>query len=450
MKMKKIVALLLSGVMMTSLILCGCTPKETGNQEEPDQSGSQVETSIEPSEKTVPKLNEDNIKKAQEYCLSVDPEGYEGVPVLLNGIRGSGSTIVNDSLVFFSYSSLDGDTFGINVHRDSGEVSLSVYSMYVDTGYSVNVGFSLGEFEETFDKICDDPASVDPYSTSALDSHTEDIKKDFAIIFARMTALSDAALSDVGLGLKDLGIDLGDKYRAIDPTQLTSKEVEVTNEHKFENGFCTDCGMAWTEYYYEVVGKFMTYDLGTGQHTTSGQESASMLSLSDQVQYTADTETFGSMYYHHSDIDNDAGIKKDIWCYVDMSSYKKTMAIEVYFNHDQQKFSTGGPSYQYTLEFKTEAGEVDKVFESKEILEKSVKVTLKIDDDQNDSYIDDAWGTMKEEDIRKMMEADGLTYCTKEDIINMFWDTRVNIFESLDNGMVWMKTSLKDFGFNWK
>ena len=175
---------------------------------------------------------------------------HEGVPVLLNGIRGSGSTIVNDSLVFFSYSSLDGDTFGINVHRDSGEVSLSVYSMYVDTGYSVNVGFSLGEFEETFDKICDDPASVDPYSTSALDSHTDDIKKDFAIIFARMTALSDAALSDVGLGLKDLGIDLGDKYRAIDPTQLTSKEVEVTNEHKFENGFCTDCGMAWTEYYY--------------------------------------------------------------------------------------------------------------------------------------------------------------------------------------------------------
>ena len=69
---------------------------------------------------------------------------------------------------------------------------------------------------------------------------------------------------------------------------------------------------------------------------------------------------------------------------------------------------------------------------------------------EHDNDIDDAWGTMKDEDIRAMMEADGFAYLSKDDIIDRFWDMRSTFFTSLDNGMVWMKTSLKDFGFNWK
>lgn len=49
-----------------------------------------------------------------------------------------------------------------------------------------------------------------------------------------------------------------------------------------------------------------------------------------------------------------------------------------------------------------------------------------------------------------MLENDGLTFYTKDEIVDRFWNFRENFFTSLDNGMVWMKTSLKDFGFNWK
>ena len=52
--------------------------------------------------------------------------------------------------------------------RDTGEVSLSIYTMYGDTGYAVNLDFSLGEFEKTFDKVCEDPESVGPYNYDAL------------------------------------------------------------------------------------------------------------------------------------------------------------------------------------------------------------------------------------------------------------------------------------------
>ena len=43
-----------------------------------------------------------------------------------------------------------------------------------------------------------------------------------------------------------------------------------------------------------------------------------------------------------------------------------------------------------------------------------------------------------------------MNYYSKEDIVDRFWDRRANFFDSMDNGMVWMKTTLKDFGFNWK
>ena len=448
-RMKKAVALVLSGVMLTSLVLCACQKAdesegiETGN-------GSDSESVTEELWTPPTKLNEDNIKKAQEYCSSVDPEGHEGIVVYLDGIRGESSTIVDDSLIYFDYSSNDGDTFGINVMRDTGEVHLSIYTMYVDTGYAANLEFSLGDFEKTFDKICEDPASVNPYNTSALDSHTEDIKKDFAIIFARMAAFSDVAIPELGMGLKDLGVDFGNKYRKMDPKQLTSKEVEVTNEHKFENGYCTDCGMAWTEYYYDVVGKFMKTDLGNGQHSTPGQGSSAMLSISDQVQYSADNGSRASMYFRHMDIDNDLNITTSDMCHVIASTRKDGVSIAVQYFYELEKRTTDGKTYSYFLGFGAKPGELDKVFESKEAFKDCVDINMSITTREHDSDIDDAWGTMKEEDIRAMMEADGFAYLSKDDIIDRFWDMRSTFFTSLDNGMVWMKTSLKDFGFNWK
>ena len=445
--MKRVVALLLSGVMISSLVFCGCTPKET---EETVQSGSQEETTEAGFEAPVNTLNEKKLKKAQEYCASVDPEGDEGVPVYIEGIRGAGSTIVDDNLVYFNYSSLDGDSFGINVKRDTGEVSFSISSIYRDESYAANASFYLGEFEEFFDKVCEDPASIDPYTTSALNTNLEDIKHDFPIIFARMIAYSDIALSEVGLGLKDLGIDLGDKYRNIDPKQMTSKEVEITNEHKFENGFCTDCGETWSKYYYEVVKRIQKPVVSTGEYLIIGQGSSSMISPVDQVKYSAHSDSWGNLYYQHLDIDNDKGIKKTDWCNIIVNTYNDNMELEIQYQYAQQKFSTGGAQYSYYVIVSPKPGEVDKVFESKEVFKKNAKVMLSIFPKEHEVSESNAFATMKEEEIRQLMEADGLTFLTEDEIIDRFWDYHVNFFTSLENGMIWMKLSLKDIGFNWK
>lgn len=46
----------------------------------------------------------------------------------------------------------------------------------------------------------------------------------------------DAALEDYE---EDIGVDLGDKYRDVDPTSPLSLETVIANEHVFENGICT-------------------------------------------------------------------------------------------------------------------------------------------------------------------------------------------------------------------
>ena len=454
--MKKIIAVLLSGVMLASLVLCSCTitksseaenSRETGGKEKAE---TQVEATGTKADKGPAKLDEENIKKVYEYFLSIDPECEEGVILFLDGIRGNGYVHVDDKLIFLSYSSNDYDSFGINVMRDTGEVYFSIDMSYDDTGYSTNVDFPLGGFEEFFDKASTDPASVDPYNTSALGPHGEDIKKDLPIIFSRMIAFSDVAFSELGLGFKDLGIDFGDKYRAVDPKQTTSKEVEITNEHNFVNGFCVDCGLSWGEYFYDVVGKLMHVDLGNGQHYTRGQYSSTMLTPGDKVSCAADKPHFGSINYESRVYDKDKGTSKDEFCYIDYSFDDSELRTQLYYSISQRLLSDNAASYDYTLTVRAKPGEYNKIFKSKDALKKYVDVSLSIRGSDINDYIENAWEKMKEDEIKKKFDSDGLTYYTKDEIIDMFWDHHINYFESMDNGMVWMKTSLADIGFNWK
>ena len=120
----------------------------------------------------------------------------------------------------------------------------------------------------------------------------------------------------------------------------------------------------------------MKTDFGNGQHTTTGQDSYSMLSSSDQVQYSADNDSRASMYYHHIDIDNDNYITKSDWCYVSVSNRKSGIDIAVQYHYELEKRSDGGKSYEYYLVFGAKPGELDKVFESKEAFKDCVDINM--------------------------------------------------------------------------
>jgi hypothetical protein len=99
----------------------------------------------------------------------------------------------------------------------------------------------------------------------------------------------------------------------------------------------------------------------------------------------------------------------------------------------------------------TKPGELDKVFESKVSLKNHLKdCDLAINPEGQNIETVYVVNEFAKEKVGPLMETDGLTFLTKDEIIDRFWTYRSNYFTSLDNGMIWMKTSLKDFGFNWK
>ena len=65
-------------------------------------------------------------------------------------------------------------------------------------------------------------------------------------------------------------------------SEETPIQKMVTNEHKFENGACKDCGMLWTDYYYETLSKLDKDDNGEWK-SVYGPTSDAMLNNGDYV-----------------------------------------------------------------------------------------------------------------------------------------------------------------------
>ena len=69
--------------------------------------------------------------------------------------------------------------------------------------------------------------------------------------------------------------------------------------------------------------------------------------------------------------------------------------------------------------------------------------------DEGSGY--DVWFNKKDEDIKKLFdEIPFTTFYTKDEFIDMVWNDYQRMFESMDKGMIWMKTSLADAGIKWK
>ena len=62
----------------------------------------------------------------------------------------------------------------------------------------------------------------------------------------------------------------------------------------------------------------------------------------------------------------------------------------------------------------------------------------------------DVWSSKTEDEIKKMLDDEGCTYYTKDQIIDIFCKDHARMLLSIDNGMSVMNTSLADAGINWK
>ena len=456
--MKKNVKRLMCGVLLSSFILCGCNKvtetsasSVTASQTEPTTTAAETEPA--PTEHH-PQINIDNFKKISEGYAFKYPNGKEMIVSYIDGIRGYIGYHFAGDILHVEYSSGDG-TSSLIATFDPGKVTSHVIYRMNYKGKAVQGEGDAGieSFEKFFDDVIARNASyVNEIESSALDEYSEEFKKDLAIVYSRFIAFADVIFSEYDLKLEDLGVDLGTKYRAVDPKQPTSMQLSVTNTHKFENGFCTDGDISWTEFYYDAVGT-MGGMSGTGWRTYLGPSSATMFKPYDVVQYSTTNKKNADLMYHKAFVGN-PDENEGFFIKVDDASTKKKKSLKVEMEYrlllKNIKTRTGASAmkYNYIVTIKANPGQYGDVFASKESLAKYAKVYLYIIDHNGAST--NAWG--KKADIAKLQNKfikDGCTYYTKEEIIDKLWEHHVNFLASIDNGMEYMGLSLADIGVSW-
>ncbi len=231
-------------------------------------------------------------------------------------------------------------------------------------------------------------------------------------------------------------------------TEPTVIEPQVTNEHKFENGVCKDCGKAWTEYFYESIGKLDQYSTGDWK-SIYGPASDSMFSSGDYVQFSANDTEASSVFYHCID---ERPVSESLAISINKGGKKTSATISYTYDMGSFPVDTGITDYKfsYWISVTAEAGDFDKIFESKEAFAKSCDFNLFVRE-EGKNYGSDVWSSMKEEDIRKLFEGqEDCTFYTKDQMIDMFWSRYTNMMQSMDNSLIALDTSLADAGINWK
>ena len=463
--MKTIVTKLLCGVLLSSVMLCGCNQatETTTSETESQTEAATTETEAAPVETTArPELNADNMMKVADLYASKEPEGKNPVSVYVDGVRGGGNYSVDDGVLRFSYALSNGSTFDVRLTSGKRTADISFELIYQGDKRLCGSGDPvLDNVEKFIDDLVDDSGAYINYSNrSAYVDHKEDIKKDLPIFYSRFIAVADKAFPELGLKLEDLGINLGTKYRTVDPVQLMSMDNVVTKTLEYKNGISIEGKKPWTEYYYNAVG-VMGNMTRKDWRSAYGQSSSAMLKPDDYVQYVAGLIPFDKAkkkyagIYYVSPKANDNDVSEQFLIKIDDTSTKKTKKITVTMQYlfEMKEISVGKgsvlPKYHYSVDIKAKPGEYGKVFESKESLKKYASVHLNITNKKG-AYTN-AWGKKANIDkLKKSFEADGCTYYTKDEIIDKLWEHHENFLASMDYGLATMDTSLADIGVNWK
>ena len=455
--MKKIITKLLCGILLSSVMLCGCsqTAETTSSITESQTEVTTTATEPAPVETTVrPEINADNMKKVAELYASKAPEGKEPVNVFADGVRGNGSYFLDNGTLCFGYSLNNGTSFEVRLTSGKRTADILFDIVYREDQRLYGSGDAvIDNIEKIIDDLIDDTAAYISYSNrSAYVDHKEDIKKDLPILYSRFIAVADKAFPELGLKLEDLGINLGTKYRTVDPVQLMSFDSVVTKTLEYKNGISTEGKKPWTEYYYNAVG-VMGNMTRKDWRSAYVQSSSAMLKPDDYVQYVAGLIPFDKAkkkyagIYYVSPKTNDNDVSEQLLIKIDDTSTKKTKKITVTMQYlfEMKEISVGKgsvlPKYHYSVDIKAKPGEYGKVFESKESLKKYASVHLNITNKKG-AYTN-AWGKKANIDkLKKSFEADGCTYYTKDEIIDMLWEHHENFLASMDYGMSEMDTSL--------
>ncbi len=481
--MKKRMAWIPSGLLAASLIFSGCTNMNTDNPFLTEASESLESSASETSESRTVQESSDTASSSQEETSKITqssmattssdlhldkawlnavtdlyhkthPDNDRYADIYVDGLRGEGGYMPQFNNMFsFEYIASNGSqSFTLNIDPETEKARIDLDICYENSRlYTRGLPIGLDKIEAYVDALIDGTAQFEgPHEKSAYRTDPELLKHDLPILYARFIVFSDNAFSSLNTTLEDYGIDLGTKYRDIDPTQALSREIEIHNEHQFVNGVCTDCGMTWTKYLNRTLATIEGVEIEGdpdqtdwfsqyGQNSSYGPDDWWYVQYSSSDIYSADlsyvypniTEFTSCTLYVNMEENND---------YISMS-YKYSEQFPS--KEDDFPYS----EYEYWIYVAERPEDFSKFFTSKEAFMEACTVSLTLE--WKDGELTYAWERMNEAEIQEAFEKGGCKYYSKEEIVDEFWTQHENLLNAIDKGMIWFDTSLKDIGITW-
>lgn len=294
--MRKRVLSVLLATVMASTLMAGCGAMDKGTASEDNAKEESVEDTAETTE-------EDEVAEVVKAADASEDEDTVETDIELKK-KTKGSTWFDQLREYYDAQRPDGvfedEVYSLYEYSDDfrGELSWDLYSTYfemelynddddniyvrIDTDeneadlelcidYDDETSFDISCDELECDKITsilEDISKIDPefvYEDSALEEH--DAQTDALIMYERLIELSDKFMKKAGVGsLEDCGLGLKSTGKVKASTCLSKEVPYLVNEHKFENGICTDCEMTWSEYMTDA-GAILTGDPDWSDHT---------------------------------------------------------------------------------------------------------------------------------------------------------------------------------------
>lgn len=455
--MKRKIAVLLSAIMVASCVLSGCSLlfKKSSQTEKASETESFTERSVDSTSSEAQTSNVSGQFNRDNFMKVVQEDGY--FYVYKDEIPGHGIIQITPHSIEYRYVATDEETFlgfiidPISVNDSSMRIDFQLE--YKDhtcfAGYVEDVG--LKDFWIVIDQLVELKADkYVPIEVSAMDDHAEQIKADIPILYSRFIAVAENAFKEQNLGIEDLGIEFGNKYRSLDQGKMMSMEekVEIPNEHKFKNGICSDCGMTWREYFYNALEELDENTKPGEWHSIYGKRSSSMLTPeSDFVQLSAPSKDICSLTYHRHVLE-DQGEDFEVGCVVEGDKIRSNLK----YNFEQAYFSVGpgvdSPRFVYSMDISADLGEYDKVFASKESLKEHCKIYFFRMNSSGSG--EDIWSTVSHDEIKNLLEKSGCIFYSEDELIDLLWERHTAFLESIDKSLEDLNTTLADAGINWK
>lgn len=449
--MKKAVAFLLTGTMLLSVSACNAFKKqaeESESETEETEETTEAITSESTTGETKPEAAYDPewFPEFYDLCMEKDPENGHYV-YYDDAVPGELSCYVyktdtdNVSITYTATNELE--------YRGYITVNYTIIetSCIMQTTYELFYGDEMVRLYRAFQEF--EPNGLEDLISAVTEDFVDDgefcfgdissvpAQEDMNIMYSRFIYMCEKAFEGESVTFADSGIYFGSKYKDTNPeTPMSFENRYEFEDHEFEDGVCTDCGISWEKYLPAAAQK---RSIAPGRPTYNGTISSKLL---DPEDYTSFAITYGYPELLYVSYANDIRFNLE---FVIEGADQVTLVYTYGYGTVSLGKGVDDNLIEYQIWIKCDRSEVNDYLSSPEKIVDSARFVFEYNGE--DPYTTEDFTV---EGTKGYFEGiTGFEPLSQEELVKVFCSQVPNIFGSLDDLLADINTSFKDGGISY-